>query len=53
MKKIVLLKSYNFYKTQNSQFQLLVILFIDIDLQRVLKTGITAKETVVDCQTKI
>ena len=49
MKKIVLFKSYNFYKTQNLQFQLLVLLGIDIGLKRVPKTGNPVKETVVDC----
>ena len=45
MKKIVLFKSYNFYKKQNSQFWLLGLVCIDI--------GNPAKETVVDCWTKI
>ena len=53
MKKIVLFKSYNFYKTQNSQFQLLVLLCIDIGLSRVLKPGNPVKETVVVCWTTI
>ena len=53
MKKIVLFKSYNFYKTQNSKFWLLVLLCIDIGLLRVLKTGHPKKETRVICWTTI
>ena len=53
MKKIVLSKSYNFYKTQNSQYWLLVLLWIDIGLLGVSKTGNPVKETVVACWTTI